>query len=65
MVRLAAMVYVLAATVLAGVAVTALLTMNMMERWQIASAAIGGALVALPVAWIVGKQIYLNIAPKR
>jgi hypothetical protein len=64
MFRLAAMVYVLAATVLAGVAVTALLSMKMMEGWQIASAAIGGAVVALPVAWIVGKQIYTSIAPR-
>lgn len=58
MFRLAAMIYVLTATVFAGVAVTAVLTMNMFHGWQIATAAIAGAVLALPVAWVIGRQIY-------
>ncbi len=58
MFRLAAILWVLIATVLAGSAVTALLTLNMMEPVQIAGGAIAGALVAIPVAWIVGKSVY-------
>jgi hypothetical protein len=52
------MIYVLTATVFAGAAVTALLSARMVEGWMIASAAIAGAVVALPVAWLIGKQIY-------
>jgi hypothetical protein len=58
MFRLSAMIYVLAATVLAGVAVTALLSMNMYERWQLAGGAAAGAVIAIPVAWLIGKHIY-------
>ncbi len=61
MFRLAAILWVLIATVLAGSAVTALLTLNMMEPVQIAGGAIAGALVAIPVAWIIGKNVYMAV----
>lgn len=61
MFRLAAMIYVLTATALAGVAVTALLTMKMVVGWQLASAAGAGAVVAIPIAWLIARQIYSNI----
>ena len=57
MFRLAAIVYVLCATVLAGAAVTAMLSSGMFDRTMLASAAIAGAVVALPVAWVVARQL--------
>jgi hypothetical protein len=64
MFRLAAILYVLIATVLAGVAVTTLLTLKMMEPWQIAGGAVCGALVAIPVAWLISRQIYSTLGGK-
>ena len=61
MFRLAAVLWVLVATVLAGSVVTALLTLNLMEPIQIAGGALVGALVAIPIAWIVGKRIYTTM----
>ncbi len=58
MVRLSIIIYVLVATVFSGVAVTALLTMKMLQPWQIAGAAGLGAILAIPVAWVIGKRIY-------
>ncbi|WP_137157959.1 hypothetical protein [Rhizobium sp. FKL33] len=61
MFRLVAMIYVLCATVLMGTAVTALLAMRMTNGSEIAGAALAGAVLALPVAWLVGRQIYNSI----
>ena len=58
MVRLAVVIYILAATVLSGSAVVAVLTMNMMAAWQIAGAFVAGLVVALPVAILVARNIY-------
>ncbi|MCV3764579.1 hypothetical protein [Rhizobium sp. TRM95796] len=60
MFRLVAMIYVLVATVMMGSAVTALLAARMSEGWQIGGAALAGAVLAIPVAWLVGRQIYNN-----
>jgi hypothetical protein len=61
MFRLIAMMYVICATVLMGVAVTALLAAGMANGAQIAGAALVGAVLALPVAWLVGRGIYNSI----
>ena len=63
MFRLAAMIYVLAATALSGSAVIAVLSMHMVSAWEIGSAFVAGALVALPVAWLIAKQIVANVRP--
>ncbi|MBB1250674.1 hypothetical protein [Rhizobium sp. G21] len=61
MFRLVAMIYVLVATVMMGSAVTALLASRMSEGWQIGAAALAGAALAIPVAWLIGRQIYNSI----
>ncbi len=58
MFRLIAILYVLVATVLAGVAVTAVLSLGHFGRSDIALSALVGAVIALPVAWVVGKHIF-------
>jgi hypothetical protein len=61
MFRLVAMIYVLCATVLMGSAVTALLATRMTHAWQIGGAAVAGAVLAVPVAWLIGRHIYNSI----
>ncbi|MGX5665523.1 hypothetical protein G6N76_07170 [Rhizobium daejeonense] len=63
MFRLAAVLYILCATVLGGGAVTAVLAMRMMEPWQIAGAFIAGCVLALPIAAVLGKKIYTAMKP--
>lgn len=58
MLRLAAVIYVLVATVLAGSAVTAVLAFGAREGWQIAAAFAVGLVAALPAALVFGKRIY-------
>ncbi|MCX8998536.1 hypothetical protein NOF55_15580 [Rhizobiaceae bacterium BDR2-2] len=62
MLRLAAVIYVLVATVLAGSAVTAMLALKLSEGWQIAAAFAVGLVVAAPVALLLGRKIYTAIA---
>lgn len=63
MFRLAAVLYILCATVLGGGAVTAVLALRMMERWQIAGAFLAGCVVALPIAAVLAKKIYTAMKP--
>ncbi|MBO6602510.1 MAG: CTP synthetase [Roseicyclus sp.] len=57
MMRLFLLMFTLAATVLAGVGVTAVLAAGM-DGWQpIVVAAVAGGLVALPAAWMAAKKI--------
>lgn len=58
MFRLIAILYVLIATTLAGIAVTIVLALNMFDSMHISVAAGVGALIALPVSWIVGKRLF-------
>lgn len=58
MFRLAAVLWVLVATALAGGVVTALLSLNMMDGPKIACGALVGAIVAVPIAWLLGKKLY-------
>lgn len=57
MTRLFLIIYTLAASVLAGSAVVAALTMGLVAAKPIVLAAVAGALVALPAAWVVARQM--------
>ena len=57
MLKILGAIYILAAPTIMGVLIVALLTMNMFERQKIILAAIAGAVIALPVSWIVSRQI--------
>jgi len=58
MIRLAAVLYVLIFTVLAGVGVTALLSMNLFVASQIVWVALASLIVALPITWVVARQVF-------
>ncbi|NCU20249.1 CTP synthetase [Candidatus Falkowbacteria bacterium] len=60
MFRLFALIYTLAAPTLAGIFITALLTMNRFDGTSIIYAAAAGFLVGLPVAYLVAKQLREN-----
>lgn len=57
MTRLFFIIYTLAGSTLAGSAVVAALTMNLFDLKSIVVAAILGALVALPVSWLVARNL--------
>lgn len=50
-------IYILTAPTLMGIFIVALLTMNMSEPVQIITAAVAGAVLAIPVAMFVGKRV--------
>ncbi len=58
MIRLAAMLYSLIATAIAGSAVIAVLAAGMVSSVAIISAASAGAVVAAPASWLVAKRLY-------
>lgn len=60
MTRLFGIIYALAGPTLAGILITVVLTMNQFHSRAMIYAAAIGFLVALPVAWIVAKQINEN-----
>jgi len=57
MLRLASIIYALAGPTLAGILVVVVLTMNRVDLNSILIAAGVGALLGLPVAWLVAKKI--------
>lgn len=57
MFRLFLIIYTLAGATLAGSAIVAVLTMNLFDFKSIIVAAASGFLVAIPVAWIVAKNL--------
>ena len=57
MFRLFMLFYTLAATVLAGSGVVAVLSLNKVDLWSIVVAAALGAVLAVPVAWMVAKRL--------
>ncbi|WP_420408810.1 hypothetical protein [Hoeflea sp.] len=63
MLKLAAIVYILVASVLAGSFVVAALTVGRMDALSISGAALAGALVALPVSWFVAGKLNKTIRP--
>lgn len=61
MYRLFGIIYALAGPTLAGILITAALTMNMFDTKSMIYAAVIGFVAALPIAWVVAKQIDNNI----
>lgn len=57
MLRLFSVIYTLASVTLAGSAVIAALTMGLFGAKPIIVAALIGAVLALPAAWMVSKQL--------
>lgn len=55
--RLMMVLYSMIATAMAGTGVIAVLTMGYGTLWPIVGAAVGGAVLALPVSWAVARQI--------
>ena len=58
MFRLAALLYSLIATTLAGTAVIAVLTVGAGTLTPILAAAAAGAVAALPVSWLIARALY-------
>lgn len=59
--RLFAIIYSLAGPTLAGILITAALTMNMFTTNAMIVSAVIGFVVALPIAWYVAKMIRENV----
>jgi urea transporter len=59
--RLFAIIYSLAGPTLAGILITAALTMNMFTSRAMIASAVIGSIVALPISWFVAKQINENM----
>ncbi len=55
--RLVMVLYSMIATALAGTGVIAVLSIGYGTLWPIVAAAAVGAVLALPVAWVVARQI--------
>jgi hypothetical protein len=55
--RLMMILYSIIGTALAGSAVVLVLTLGQVTLWPIVGAAAAGALLALPVSWLVARQI--------
>ena len=55
--RLFGIIYALVGPTLAGILITAALTMNMVDTRSMIVAAVLGFVVALPVTWLVALQI--------
>ena len=55
--RLMMVLYSIIATALAGSGVVAVLTAGYATLWPIVIAAAAGAVLALPVSWVVARQI--------
>ncbi|MAS08049.1 MAG: CTP synthetase [Ahrensia sp.] len=49
--------YLLTAPTLMGIIVIALLTVDMISAQYIIYAAVAGAVIALPVAWLIGRKL--------
>lgn len=60
MLRLALTLFSLISTTLMGTGVVLVLTMGMDTLTPILGAAAAGFLIALPISWVVAKQIYEN-----
>jgi urea transporter len=61
MYRLIAVLYVLLGTTLAGIGVIIVLALNMVDAAHISLAALAGAVVAIPVSWVIGKRIFAAV----
>lgn len=63
MLKLAAMVYIIVGSMLAGSFVIAALTLDRMDAASISIAAALGALAALPAAWVIASKLDKAIRP--
>ncbi|MDP2732494.1 MAG: hypothetical protein Q8O63_05215 [Hoeflea sp.] len=63
MLKLTALVYIIVGSMLAGSFVIAALTMGRVDAVSISAAAAIGALVALPVSWLVAVKLNQAIRP--
>ena len=61
--KLFPIVYLLAASVLAGSFVVAALTLNRFDAASVSLAALAGAVVALPVSWMLAARMNKAIRP--
>lgn len=61
--KLFPIVYLLAASVLAGSFVVAALTLNLFDAASVSLAALAGAVVALPVSWVLAAKMNKAIRP--
>lgn len=59
--RLFGVIYALSGPTLAGILITVALTMNRFDTMTMIYAAVAGFIVAVPVAWIVAKQLNDNL----
>ena len=55
--RLLMILYAMIGTTLAGSAIVVVLTMGYDTLWPIVGAAAAGAVVALPVSWLVAREL--------
>ncbi|WP_120633486.1 hypothetical protein [Ruegeria sp. EL01] len=62
MFRLAAVLYSLIATAMAGSAVVAVLSAGLVSVNAIVSAAAAGAVLAVPASWLVAQKLYQSKA---
>ncbi|MDH4439692.1 MAG: hypothetical protein QE284_04840 [Rhizobium sp.] len=58
MLRLAAVLYILVASAVAGAAVIAVLTLDLRQGWHIAAAFGAGLVVSVPVTAVLARRIY-------
>lgn len=57
MLKLTAIMFILVATVLSGSLVVAALTLNRFDAMSISLAAAAGAVIALPVSWVIAGKL--------
>lgn len=57
MLKIFGAIYILTAPTVMGILIVALLSMNMFDSSKIIIAAVAGAVVSLPISWVVGKRI--------
>lgn len=55
--RLTMILFSMIGTALAGAGVIAVLTLGYVSLWPIVGAAVAGAVLALPVSWLVAREI--------
>lgn len=63
MLKLVAIVYIMVGSMLAGSFVVAALTLERMDALSISIAALIGAIVAMPVSWLIADRLNKAIRP--
>ena len=65
MLRLALIIHFVVASTLMGSAVVFVLVMGWTSPWPILGAALAGFLLAVPVSWLVAREMTKMVSPKR